>query len=236
MTKNLLILTLLIGTGIPATARADLLFGVLNVTGTAQVSLGNVGFLANQLFINSPAAAQQGGFTALAGTTATIQNLKNPPDATGPLNVPNFITFTSAPNLSITLTFLLPGIDGAAGCSATPPAAGQQCTPNTPNQSPFNLFNTSATSSTASFNILGLEVDSITGKSTPITGAFSQPFTNMNYQQILATIAGGGTVTTAFGAQFATTAPEPDSLMLMAIGLGGVLVGLAGRRRRPRNE
>jgi hypothetical protein len=232
MNKNVFILSLIAAAATPIAAQADLILGTLNATGTANVSLGKVGFLNNLLTINSPASAQVGGFTALAGTAATIQNLTNPPDATGPLNIPDFITFAAAPNISITLTYLLPGIDGAAGCTATPPAANQECTPDVPNQSPYNLFNNSATSSTASFNVLGLEVDSLTGKTVPVTGAFSEPFTALNFQQILATVAGGGTVTTAFGAQFQTVTPEPGTIVELMIGLGAVGIGLFRRQKQ----
>jgi hypothetical protein len=211
------------------TANAGVITGVLNFTGTANISLRTIGFLNNDFFINSPAGAQQGGFAALAGSAGTIQNITDPPFPTGPLDVPMFMTFDLAPNISITLTFLLPGIDGSAGCTATPPAAGQQCTPNTPDESPFNLQNTSATSATASFNIIGTEVDSITGDTIGVTGAFSTQFTSMNYQEVLGTVLSGGTVTTAFAGQLATT-PEPSTLIELSLGLGIVGISAAFRR------
>jgi hypothetical protein len=229
MTKRGIIFGFLGILSMPFTANGGLISGVLNFTGTANISFGSIGFLGNDFFVNSPAGAQQGDFTILAGTTGTIANITNPPDATGPLNVPLFMTFNSAPNISITLTFLLPGIDGAAGCTATPAAAGQQCTPNLPDQSPFNLQNTSATSSTASFNILGYEVDTISGNSVPITAAFSTQFTTMNYQQVLSTILGDGTVTTSFSGQLATV-PEPSTLIELSLGLG--IAGIGGTFRR----
>jgi hypothetical protein len=230
MFKRILAVSLVTIASLPIAARADLILGTLNATGTANVSLGNVGFLDNELFINSPAAAQTGGFTALEGSTAVIKDLTNPPDAVGPLNIPDFITFADAPNISITLTFLLPGVDGAAGCSATPPAAGQFCTPDVPALSPYNLFNSSSSSSTASFNVLGLEVDSLTGDTIPVVGAFSEPFTALNFQQILAEVESGGTVTTAFGAQFVTT-PEPSTEVELMIGFCAVGIGLLRRMR-----
>lgn len=217
----------------PVAARADLITGVLNFTGTANISLGTIGFEDNVFSINGPGGAQEGGFTALAGTTGTIQNLTNPPDATGPLNVVDFMTFDAAPNITITLTFLIPGINGAAGCAAFPAASGQVCTPDQPDQSPFNLQNTSSTSSTASFNILGTEVDSLTGQTVDLTGAFTTPFTNQNFQQLLATIGSGGTITTPFSAQFSTV-PEPSTLieLMMGIGLVGVSRWRTVKRRK----
>jgi hypothetical protein len=222
----------------PSGASASLITGILNATGTAEISSGSISFVSSMgstLFINNPAAGQGGGFTALAGTTGNIMNITDPPDATGPLNVPNFVTFASAPNITFTLTFLSPGIDGAAGCSAAPPAAGQRCTPDMPAQSPFNLQNTSASTSTASFNIQGTEVDSITGDTIQITGTFTTPFTTQNFQHILATVEGGGTVVTAFSAQFATV-PEPGTWIELMIGLGSVGIGASSYGKKLRKK
>jgi hypothetical protein len=232
MTKSALVLGFVAVLSVPRAARADLITGVLNTGGAANLTSDGITFLDNEFFINSPAAAQQGGFTALEGTTGGIDNITNPPDATGVLAVPvpDFITFAAAPNITITLTDVLPGIDGAAGCTDTPPAAGQVCTPDLPVQSPLNLQNTSSTSSTASFAILGFEVDSITGDTIPITGEFTLPFTGQNFQELLATTVGDdGTVTTSFSAQFATigpvtgTVPEPAEVPYLLVGLAAVI-------------
>jgi hypothetical protein len=232
MTKGAIALGFLGMLSMPLAANAALVTGTLNFTGTAQISLGTVGFLSNVYFINQPGAAQTGGWVAFEGTQGDILNITNPPDATGSLNVPMFMTFNAAPNISITLTFLFPGIDGTAGCSFTPAqaASGQQCTPNLPAQSPYNLQNTSATSSTASFNILGTEVDTTTGNTISVTGEFSTVFTNQNYEQILATVEGGGTVTTSFAGQLATV-PEPGTLVELMLGLGVIGISVASRRR-----
>jgi hypothetical protein len=202
----------------PLIAKADLITGVLNITGVSNISLGTIGFEDNEFSINAPPAAQQGGFTTLAGTTGTVGNITDPPEPTGVLDVPDFITFAGAPNISITLTYLLPGIDGAAGCAASPAAAGQLCTPDLPDQSPFNLQNTSATTATASFEILGLEVDSSTGESVPIVGIFSTPNVDRSFQQVLTDVEHGGTITTTFSAQIVTT-PEPGTSVELILGL-----------------
>jgi hypothetical protein len=224
-------LALLAVTCAPWIAKADLITGVMNATGIANISLGTIGFEESELFINSPAAAQQGGFTALAGTTAGIENLTDPviggSEPVGALDVPDFITFAADPDISITLTYLFPGIDGAAGCTASPAAAGQQCTPDLPDQSPFDLQDTSTSSSTASFELLGLEIDSSTGDTIPIIGTFTTPFAAQTFQDLLATVAAGGTVTTSFSAEFATT-PEPSSAIELIL---GVILLEAGRVR-----
>src|SRR5271154_1928900 len=137
MKKDILAFAFQAMLGVPLAASASTITGVLNVTGTVEISDGSIAFTGNEFSINSPASSQQGGFMVLEGTTGTIDNIANPPDATGPLDVPDFITFAAAPNISITLTDLEPGVDGAAGCASAPPAAGQICTPNLPAQSPF---------------------------------------------------------------------------------------------------
>lgn len=218
-------------------AKADAIVeGVLNTTGTVTVTLEGMDFIGSQLTINGPAVAQQGGFTALAGTMGNIGNIVNPPDATGPVDVPEFITFAADPNISITLAYLYAGIDGSAGCSASTPAAGQLCTPDEPAQSPLNLQNTGATSATASFDLFGTEVDSTTGDTVLVTGAFTMPFAGLNFQEILSTLEDGGSVTTPFVAQFVTsvgsstqpTVPEPSTLLESLSGLD--LLALLKRR------
>jgi hypothetical protein len=236
MTKSALVLGFVAVLSVPLAARASLLTGVLNFTGSTTISSGSIAFDNGNVFDINPADTQVGSFAVLGGTSGSIDNITNPPDATGvPLDVTDFITFAAAPNITITLTELLPGIDGAAGCTDTPPAAGQLCTPDVPVQSPLNLQNTSSTSASASFAILGIEVDSLTGDTVPITGEFTLPLADQNFQDLLSTIGADGAVTTSFSAQIATTSPgtappvpEPRTLILMVIGIG--LVGLVRLR------
>ena len=238
MTKNVLALGFIAIVSLPVAARASLLTGELNFTGSATISFASIAFDDGNIFNINPADTQMGSFAVLGGTDGSIDNITNPPDGTGvPLNVPDFITFAAAPNISITLTDLLPGIDGAAGCTDTPPASGQQCTPDTPAQSPFNLENTSATSSTASFNILGIEVDSLTGDTIPITGAFTTPFTSMNFQQLLAEVlTPGGSITTSFSGEIATVVvPEPSAFVELLTGILALGICLGYRKRSARS-
>jgi hypothetical protein len=239
MTKSILALGFMAVISIPVAAWADVITGSLNFTGTATVSLGSIAF-GNALLIN-PAVAQTGGFVAFAGTTGTIADLVNPPDAVSDvpnLNQPDFITFAFAPNITITLTELFEGIDlpPTGDCAVTPAAAGQLCTPLTPNPSPFNLQNLSATSSSASFSLLGTEVDSISGNTIPILGTFTTPNVDQSFQQILTTIGTGGSVTTAFSANFFTLAPnvtpEPDTLVEITLGMGLLVLGVFLRKKK----
>ena len=218
---------------IPITAQASLITGVLNITGTVNLTTGGIAFGASHQFsINSPSSSQQGGFTAFAGSTGSIDDITNPP---GAMNVPDFMNFAVAPNISITLTLLDPGIDGSSGCTATPAAAGQVCTPA---QSPFDFQNTSATTGTATFNIEGLEADSTTSATILVSGVFTIPL-NESFQQLLSTIQGSGTVTSSFSASLATesnpppppSVPEPNTWTSIAIGTVGIFVF---RSLRPR--
>jgi hypothetical protein len=238
MTKKISVLGFIAIAILPLAARAELITGELNFTGSATISFGSIAFDDGNVFNINPADTQQGGFMTLGGTAGSIENITNPPDATGPLGVPGFITFAAAPNISITLTYLSPGIDGAAGCADTPPAAGQACTPNIPDQSPFNLQNTSATSSTGSFDILGIEVDSLTGDTIPVTGAFTTPFTSMNFQQLLAEVSSpGGSITTSFSGEIATAAavPEPTTFIGLLMGIGALGICLIRTNQRAKN-
>jgi len=237
MTKSILTLSVLAMVGMPFAAQASFITGVLNITGEVNITLGSLAFVNND-WTGDP--LQQGGFTVLANTTGTIDNINNPPEVTTPPGsfapVADFMT-TAVPNITFTLTDLRMGIDGAAGCSALPPAAGQVCTPNLPDQSPFNLQNLSGSSSSASFIIDGLEVDSLTGLSTPFIGTFTTPFVLQNFQTVLLDVEEGATLTESFSAQIAVPpsgTPEPSSLLELIMGIGLVGVSLVYRKKLKR--
>ncbi len=137
MTKRFATFNLLALMCFPVAARASLLFGTMNFTGDIELSLGDIAFAdGNQFNIET----SFGDFTALSGTNGLIQDITNP-DATGVLATPvtDFMTFSIAPNITITLTVLPAGIDGAADCADPTPAAGQECTPDVPAETPFNF-------------------------------------------------------------------------------------------------
>lgn len=247
MTKSVLMLSVLAMASMPFAAQANLITGTVAISGGVVVTStsmlpGDIMF-ANNTFTLTPAITQLGGFVALAGTSGTIQNITSameptdPPDTTN-LNVTDFMTFSAAPNITFTLNFLEAGFDGVAGCTATPAAAGQVCTPAPPitaDQSPFNLQNLSTSSSSASFQIIGTEVDSSTGQTIGLTGTFTTPFTTMNFQQVLAEIAAGTPVVTSFSADLSTvattTSPEPSSLLEFMMGIGLVALSVVYRKK-----
>lgn len=217
---------------VPLAATADTITGTLSVSGTIEISEDSIAFVGPV----SLGPAQQGGFTALAGTMGAIRNITNPPYAPGVIfPTPDFIAFFIVPNITITLLELEPGLEGAAGCTSTPPVGGQICTPA---QSPFNLFNLSSTSSIASFSILGVENDTLTGDAIPVSGLFTIPLADESFQTLLATVVGGGTVSSSFAAQITTdtssapSVPEPGTLSMMAIGMLAIgMLGLVWFRR-----
>lgn len=174
----------------------------------------------------------------ISGSTGTIADLQFQVNA--PLNqsfsLSPFATFMLNPSQRLDLTFIHLGGFGSAGCTASPPASGQGCTPNFPalitpanpqGISPFNLANNSATSSTLSFSVQGNYVSGAT--STPFNGVFSMTFTNLNFQQMLSTWNSGGLVTGTYSAFFTATpasVPEPMTIVLLGTGLAGVVMNV----------
>jgi hypothetical protein len=234
MRKSILAFAFLAVLGVPLAATADTITGTLSVSGTIEISDDSIAFTGPLTL----GPAQQGGFTALAGTTGTIQNITNPPYTPGLIfPTSDFITFSSVPNISIKLLELEPGVEGAAGCTSNP-AAGQTCTPNEPSPSAFNLRNLSSTSSIASFSIFGIEVDSLTDDTIPVSGVFTITLPDESFQTMLTIVNGGGTVTSSFAAQINTdtssvpSVPEPSTLSMMAIGMLAIgMLGLVWFRR-----
>ncbi len=166
-----------------------------------------------------------GTFAGLSSTTGVIKNLDVITTPVGQsVSVPDFITFSAAPNLSITLGMIEAGVYSSADCFLAP-APGQTCTlppgfggaPATqPNA--INLSNT-ATGSTASLSFTGSAVDSATGSMSTANGILSAQFT-VPYQTLLADIASGSPVPTSYSATVsATVVPEPSTLILFSCGL-----------------
>ena len=163
--------------------------------------------------------------------TGVIKNLDSSPlnQPTGVLfSLPNFLTFASNPT-TFELTYIFPGTNGGAQCSA-PAAGGQVCTPPGPGLgSPFNLQNNSATQSTASFTVAG---NVRNGSDVMLfTGVFSTPFNNQSFQDILSDLARNGSVTAPYSATFTVTAiPEPATFGMVGLALLGAARMLSRRR------
>jgi hypothetical protein len=208
------------------------IIGDLNFNGSLNATLSSFDFLPPNIGTGDFTVQNFGNtgfFTTLTGTDGKVRDLNAGIAPAGTtVSLTNFLTFNSAPNVSFTLTKLLPGTFGQAGCSASPAEPGQTCTPFA--ASPINFINTSRTASTASFAVEGFFTDSSTGQSFLGTGQFSANFLTQNYQQILGILGAGGSVQTPFTGVFSSV-PEPDMLPSV-LGLGMVIAGAVTLRRR----
>ena len=212
-----LVLTSALVASIPAFA------DVLSTTGSVNISNSAVHFypLGGSSGTFNVGAPDTGTFSGLVGTTGAIKDLTTLPINTT-INIPDFMTFANAANLSITLTEINGGTLPA--CSQAMAAAGQSCSPT---GTPYNLSNQTATSSVGSASVEGYLVDSNKpGVLTPLTGLFSTQFVNMSYQQLISTVDGGGSVDATYSAQFITSpTPEPGTVGLLFSGV--LMLGFA---------
>jgi len=204
---------------------------------------------------NIAVASSTGTFAALNGDFGYIKSIS---EAGQPIqNVPfatlaNFITFVTGsnaalPNITLDLTQISEGTDtqsstcaGVNHCTPTNPAFVNANNPG--GVSGFNLdYNSAVNSTTASFTFFGIVHDNVPGDSpstATFAGTFSEPISNSTPQSLLAVIAGGGTVSAAYGQQGTLTlqlVPEPQTTALV---LGGLLVllGKVGIRRFNRSR
>lgn len=180
---------------------------------------------------------QSGSFTTVAGTAGTIKDLNLAVQPVGvPFTLTDWMVFAANPNITFTLQLIPAGVFTSAGCSG-PAMAGQNCTPVVPGGSPFNLTNTSATSSVVSFKTDGTVTNRATSEVSNFDGTFSTQFTNQNLQQLLATVGGGGSVQATYSANFILTSgttgvPEPATITLSIAGVIFILAGTLRKRRR----
>jgi uncharacterized repeat protein (TIGR01451 family) len=182
-------------------------FGTLNLTGSVTFSATSTDFLAAApgpgTVLAETFAPQTGTFAGVGGTTGSLFDYTT---ATAPVGVPialsPFLALAPLPAILFDLTFVQPGVFGAADCGA-PAAAGQSCTPP---GTAFNFVNTSATSSVLSFTWAGTVDDGSADPASPFVATVTTQFTGMSYQQVLATLFGaGGVVSGAFSATFQVT-------------------------------
>jgi PEP-CTERM motif len=221
--------------GLPDASRSVPITGSLSGTGSLAIGAGTLTFLPPgpgpvNFGIVSPLT---GAFVPLLGTGAVLANLDAITSGVGvPLSLANFLTFAAAPTYSGTLTSIANGVFSSAACGAAP-AAGQTCTPlaAAPSYLPaFDLVNT-AFGSTLSFGLSGTLVDSSDASVSNFSGVVTAQFAGLSYQQVLAALVGGGTVTAAYSANFLAVVPEPATSAL--VGVAAVGLALAARRRTP---
>jgi hypothetical protein len=196
---------------------------ILSTTGSVSVSSGAIQFYplggsAGTFNIGPP---ETGIFSTLTGTSGAILNL-NSLVVNSPIDIPDFMTFAGAPNLSITLTELVGS--SSPVCTVALAAAGKPCNPA---GTPYSLSTQSASSSIASAAIDGYLVNSNTpGVMSPLTGIFTTQFAGMNYQSLISQIESGNSIASTYSAEFVTATPEPSTIALLLAGLTMfVLVG-----------
>ncbi len=214
------------------------IIGTLNFGGNLVASGANNGTLAFQPNASGPGTfninSSTGSFAGLSGGTGTDQSINSNADPINtPLNVPSFLTFTGVPNLTFTLTQVVGGTYSSANCFVTP-AAGQTCSPA---GTPYNLSNLTANTSSLVLNVYGFFTNTSTGESNTATGVFTVSNSGSNYQTLLNTIIGGGSVTLSYGAQFTSNVPEPSTTVLTAfLGLGMVIAGTTFQNKLRKNN
>jgi hypothetical protein len=231
---------------------ASPIFGVFSIGGNITVTADtidwsntNLPFTPEQANIGSNATDS---FAGLAGTTVTIEDFNSATEPVGMTYGPDFfISFNAEPVTFPMLesNFIYPGIFPSAGCTATPAAVGQVCTPGPPitppSGSPFSFINLPGDAadpiqSTATFQIAGITTDGGT-----FIANFSASF-NAPFQTVLAELGPGGpgSVTDQYDGVVTvtpgTTTPEPDSGYLLASGLALVLLSVGSRRLLRRNQ
>jgi hypothetical protein len=128
------------------------------------------------------------------------------------------------------IDFIPAGINSPAGCAATPPAAGQMCSPP---GSLLNLQNLTATSSSVSWRFEGVANDN------PLVvwnGTFTSQFNTVPLQTVLAALSTNGFVSNPFAGQIPLTIiPEPETLSYLLMGCG-MIAGATVLRRISRHK
>jgi hypothetical protein len=234
MLKSLVTALLVISSSANAASLTGDLSGQFNFNGNVNAGATSFDFLPGGQgtgVFNMQFFGNTGTWSALNGSAGTIQDtfLQSPSFPTGlpigqTVSQANWLTFSLAPNVSFTLTKILPGIFSNAACESAP-TSGQTCTPTllgTNLPSATNFVNNSGRNSSATFNIEGLVVNSLTNETFRSEGQFVANFQGQYYQDVLNTIASNGFVPASYTAQFNVTAvPEPDNTIgVLILGLG----------------
>jgi hypothetical protein len=239
--RHLLFMGLMLGFACGSLS-ASALVGSFNIAGTLTATTSTIDFTGN----DSPFPAEKarigpgatGSFAGLDGTTITIRDLNTATEPVGSFADQLFITFDAAPALpGLEINLIFPGIYNPSGCLASPPAAGQTCTPGVPITgvpSPFNFVNNPGTvrpQASATFVFAGESSDMLSSWDGNFTSQFNVPF-----QTILQAFApgGSGSVTNTYSATItvgpSSQVPEPGPIATLGLGLVLIFCSVGLRR------
>jgi len=224
-----------------APASADPITGVLNITGSANVSATRIDWVLGDITLHPGATdAVYGTFDIVKDGSGYFSNIWQPvsgvntglsedlPPGGGANFLTDFKTSDAQYNdLSFTLTSL--GAFAVPVCTGLEDI-GDSCLAFA--GSPFLLTRTNSGTG-VEFDVFGFFVDPTFGDTgqNAAKGIYTANIVGMTPKQVADLINGGGTINSSYSAQFTATAvPEPLTLTLLGSGLLGI--GLRARRRR----